>query len=105
MVGISENQRFMERLEDFARALSRLAEGLAMDSDSSIIVDGCIRRFEFTYELGWNASKAYLEYGGALNPRTPREIIRESYRVGLIEDGDAWLDMMVDRNLTSHTYD
>ena len=31
-----EGRRFVERLGDFTRALSRLAEGLALDSDSSI---------------------------------------------------------------------
>ena len=45
-----ESRRFKERLGDFDRALSRLTEGLALDSDSSIVVDGCIKRFEFTDE-------------------------------------------------------
>lgn len=100
-----KGRRFMEKFGDFARALSRLAEGLALDSDSSIVVDGCIQRFEFTYELSWNAMKAYLEYQGLPDARTPRDVIRESYRIGIIQDGDAWLDMMADRNLTSHVYD
>jgi len=94
-----ESRRFKERLGDFDRALSRLTEGLALDSDSSIVVDGCIQRFEFTYELSWNTMKAYLEYQGLPDLGTPRDVIRESYRIGLIEDGDAWLDMMTDRNL------
>lgn len=100
-----ESRRFKERLGDFDQTLSRLAEGLALDSDSSIVVDGCIQRFEFTYELSWNTMKAYLEYQGLPDLGTPRDVIRESYRIGLIEDGDAWLDMMTDRNLTSHVYD
>lgn len=100
-----ESRRFKERLGDFDQTLSRLAEGLALDSDSSIVVDGCIQRFEFTYELSWNTMKAYLEYQGLPDLRTPRDVIRESYRIGLIEDGDAWLDMMTDRNLTSHVHD
>jgi len=100
-----ESRRFKERLGDFDRALSRLTEGLTLDSDSSIVIDGCIQRFEFSYELSWNTMKAYLEYQGLLDPRTPRDVIRETYRIGLIEDGDAWLDMMADRNLTSHVYD
>ena len=31
--------------------------------------------------------------------------MKESYVQNLINDGEAWLDMLEDRNLTSHTYD
>lgn len=31
--------------------------------------------------------------------------LREAYAYGLIEDGEQWIDMMVDRNKTSRLYD
>lgn len=99
-----ENQRFNERFQDFTNALTRLTESLNLKMESSIIIDGVIQRFEFTYELAWKAMKAYLEQQGVFEPKTPREVFRESYKIGLITDGDGWLDMMTDRNLTSHTY-
>lgn len=99
-----ENQRFSERFQDFNNALARLTESLKMKIESSIIIDGVIQRFEFTYELAWKVMKAYLEQQGVFEPKTPREVFRESYKIGLITDGDGWLDMMIDRNLTSHTY-
>ena len=33
-----------------------------------------------------------------------RDTLREAFRLGLIEEGEAWMLMMQDRNLTSHTY-
>ncbi|HHH53168.1 MAG TPA: nucleotidyltransferase, partial [Bacteroidetes bacterium] len=33
-----------------------------------------------------------------------RGTTREAYSVGLIEDGDIWMEMISSRNLTSHTY-
>ena len=30
--------------------------------------------------------------------------MREAFRLGLIEEGEAWMLMIQDRNLTSHTY-
>jgi nucleotidyltransferase substrate binding protein (TIGR01987 family) len=33
-----------------------------------------------------------------------RDTLRLAFRVGLIGDGEAWLAMVQDRNLTSHTY-
>ena len=33
-----------------------------------------------------------------------RDTLREAFRLGLIEQGEAWMLMLQDRNLTSHTY-
>lgn len=30
---------------------------------------------------------------------------RAGFAAGLIENGDAWMEMIKDRNLTTHTYD
>jgi nucleotidyltransferase substrate binding protein (TIGR01987 family) len=30
---------------------------------------------------------------------------REAFNKGIIEDGQVWMDMIDDRNLTAHTYD
>lgn len=49
---------------------------------------GLIKAFEYCFELGWN---------------TLRDLLL-AFRVGLIGDGEAWLAMVQDRNLTSHTY-
>jgi nucleotidyltransferase substrate binding protein (TIGR01987 family) len=48
--------------------------------------------------------KAYLEYNGNLEATSPRKAIKESFKEGLIEDGEIWLKMLQDRNKTSHTY-
>ena len=34
-----------------------------------------------------------------------KDTTREAFRNGLVNDGDVWMDMIVSRNLTSHTYD
>jgi hypothetical protein len=46
---------------------------------------GLIKAFETTYELAWNT-------------------LREAFRLGLIEQGDQWMLMIQDRNLTNYTY-
>lgn len=43
--------------------------------------------------------------GGITEIKSPRTTIREAFAYGLIEDGEQWIDMMVDRNKTSHLYD
>jgi len=67
-------------------------------------VDATIQRFEFTIELAWKWLKDYfLERDIILH--YPKEILQEAYRVQLIENENVWLNMLKDRNLTSHTYD
>lgn len=99
-----DEKRLKERLEDLGNALERLKESLDLEVTSSVILDGAIKRFEFTYELAWKALKDYLEFQGITEIRSPREAFKEGYKSGITDDGDAWIDMLQDRNLTAHTY-
>ena len=47
-----------------------------------------------------------LEDGGVIvNPVTPRNVIKEAFAAKIVADGQVWIDMMLDRNRLSHTYD
>lgn len=95
-----------ERKEDFFKALNRLEEALKKDLSDDIIVDGIIQRFEFTFEQSWKVMKLYLEDQGILDEAVaPRSTIRCAFKHKLISDGDIWIEMMLDRNRTSHMYD
>ena len=90
---------------DYKKSLERLNESLHEDlSVSSSILDGTIQRFEFCFELAWKLMKAVLQYKG-IEVNSPRAAIKEAYRNNIIQDGDGWIKMLDDRNLTSHTYD
>jgi nucleotidyltransferase substrate binding protein (TIGR01987 family) len=97
--------RLYEKLEDFKRAATRLEEATKIPVTDDIVYDGVIQRFEFTFELSWKTMKMFLEYTGISEIRSPRATIREAFSYGLIENGDDWIDMMIDRNKTSHLYD
>ncbi len=90
----------IERLE---RALGKLKEGVKI-AKTDIEKDGAIQRFEFTFELFWKTLKIILQYKG-IEVRAPRTAIKEAFKVGLIDDDEIFLDMLEDRNLTSHIYD
>ena len=97
------SDRLRQRVESFGKALARLDEALDVDPGAPLAVDGTIQRFEFTFELGWKALKAALANEG-IDAATPRAALREAFAVGWIDDEDAWLTMLSDRNLTSHVY-
>ena len=69
-------------------------------------IDGILHRFEFTFELAWKTMKDCLEEQGIVGKiGSPREIIKEAFSVGLIDNGEVWIDMMLSRNELSHLYD
>jgi nucleotidyltransferase substrate binding protein (TIGR01987 family) len=98
------NERALEELSNnLARALGRLAEALAVPEDDPLAVDGTIQRFEFTFELFWKMLQRLLAREG-VEARSPKSTLCEAYRLGWLDDEQAWLDLLEDRDLTSHTY-
>lgn len=98
-------ERFIQRRQDFYKALQKLKDA-TNEGDSEIIIDGILHRFEFTFELAWKTIKDYLEYLGYTEKTgSPREIIQNGYKQGVIKDGEKWIQMMLSRNSLSHIYD
>jgi len=98
--------KIKDKIFDLDKALIKLHESLKRDyEEDDIVIDATIQRFEFTYELSWKLMKVYLEYNGNLEGTSPRRAIQESFKEGIIVDGEGWLNMLQDRNQTSHTYD
>lgn len=98
-------ERFKERKQDLIKASNRLEEALS-EGISDLAIDGVLHRFEFTFELAWKTMKDYLEYQGITGKiGSPREIIKEAFAAGIIEDGEIWIKMMLSRNELAHLYD
>ena len=98
---------FRTKLINFKNALDRLEESvveLEKSDDHAVIRDGVIQRFEFTYELAWKATKAYLEDIGLVDRNSPKAVIKEAYAQKLIFHEQYWLAMLDDRNKTVHVY-
>ena len=96
--------RTQQHLLNLGRAIDRLREALDVPADQPLAVDGTIQRFEFVFELFWKTLVGVLEAEG-VEARTPREALRKAYSARLIEDEEDWLQMLADRNETSHVYD
>ncbi len=85
------------------KAFFSLKKALNQDLDE-FIQDSVIQRFEFTFELLWKTLKFYLLVQW-FDEKTPRNILKRSFEIDLIDDIDLFIDMIDMRNLTSHTYD
>lgn len=102
-----EDIRWIQRFNNFLRALQTLTEAVRLSQErglSRLEEQGLIQGFEFTHELAWNVLKDYLEEKGLSGIIGSKDATRGAFKNGLIEDGEAWMDMIKARNLTSHTY-
>ena len=99
--------RWVQRFDNYKKGLLQLSEAVVLMSQrdlSNLEKQGLVQAFEFTYELGWNLLKDYLQWQGFDNIVGSRDTIRQSYKNGLISDGQLWMAMLQDRNRTVHTY-
>ncbi len=93
------------KLHFFREALSRFEEALNIEPNNPLAVDGAIQRFEFTFELAWKAIQEKLYLSEGIEIKSPRQALMQAYVLGWILDERLWLDILDDRNHTSHTYD
>lgn len=100
--------RWQQRFANYRKALARLTEAVELRQQrplSELERQGVIHAFEFTHELAWNTLKDYAEFQGIEGLIDSRDATRTAFKVGLIEDGEHWMEMIRSRNQTSHAYD
>jgi nucleotidyltransferase substrate binding protein (TIGR01987 family) len=99
--------RWIQRFDNFQKALQTLHDAVALSHLRPLSVleqQGLIQGFEFTHELAWNVLKDYLEEQGVAGIIGSKNATREAFKNNLLTDGEAWMDMIKARNLSSHTY-
>lgn len=94
-------------ISSYANAVARLEEAFSKPPSNDLERDGCVQRFEYTYELAWKMMRRHMMVIGLgdMELMGRRELFREAARRGLIDDPERWFDFQKARNLTSHNYD
>jgi nucleotidyltransferase substrate binding protein (TIGR01987 family) len=103
-----EDIRWRQRFQNYRKALAIMKDAVELASTRELTdleKQGIIQCFEFTFELAWNVIKDYLEEQGITGIIGSKGAIRHAFNNNLIDDGQAWMDMIEDRNLASHVYD
>ena len=104
---MTEDIRWQQRLANYQRALARLQSAVDLSRTralSELEQEGLIQTFEYTHELAWKVMKDYLRSLGMNDLIASRDSTRAAFAAELITDGEAWMDMIKSRNLSSHTY-
>ena len=105
---MSKDIRWIQRLSNYRKALSQLQEAAQLSQIralSKLEKQGLIQCFEYTHELAWKTLKDFLESQGPVDLFGSKDVIREAFKLGILTQGDVWMDMIKSRNQTSHIYD
>jgi len=118
---MEQDIRWIQRFSNYRKALKKLNSAIEILKNNSyanetkdketnlevktVIKEGLIQRFEYTFELAWNVMKDYAEYQGITKPiRGSRDAMTLAFELQLIHNFDIWKDMLTLQNTTSHTY-
>ena len=99
--------RWKQRFDNLQRALKQLQGAIEAHQgmpENDLIVIAMIKAYEFCFELSWKTLKDLLAWNG-IDARLPREVMKQAFATGLLENGQLWIDMLEQRNLMAHTYD
>ena len=98
--------RLSQRIQMARRVLATLQELTPITSPTLVERDAAIQRFEYSTEACWKAAQSVLSIQFGLELASPKSVIRACAQNTLLTEADARLAMNLvdDRNLTSHTY-
>lgn len=98
--------RLQERIENFNRAYKLFAMArneFVKNKSNDINKLALIQSFEIVVELGWKVTKDFLNQKG-VEVFTPRDSIKEAFAANILPTAQIWIDMINDRNTSSHEY-
>jgi nucleotidyltransferase substrate binding protein (TIGR01987 family) len=101
---MDQDIRWKQRFGNYQNALAQLRKFIDKGELNELEEQGLIQAFEYTHELAWNVLRDYLLEKGHQNIHGSKDATRAAFKLDLIQDGDSRMDMIRDRNRTSHAY-
>lgn len=102
---MADSEYIAQKIKDFQKALRTFKAALKKNL-TDLERDGAIQRFEYCFELSWKISKLVLDNEGYRDVAGPKSAFSTALKAGYIsvaEEG-VWNNMLVQRNLSVHTY-
>lgn len=98
-------EKVTKSIQNYESAFNQLNEYLKTPVITNRDRSGVIQAFEFTYEIAWETFKKAALYEGK-DVSGPRDSLKQAYALNFIENDEEqdWINMLKDRNITSHTY-
>jgi nucleotidyltransferase substrate binding protein (TIGR01987 family) len=102
IINVSILKKSVETLRDAWTALQQTNDVKLRD----IMMDSCVKRFEYTMETAWKIMKKFLKftYGRDDRELTINNIFRLMAGYGFIDSWEKWREYYARRNDTAHEY-
>jgi nucleotidyltransferase substrate binding protein (TIGR01987 family) len=102
---MNDQPKFKWSLENLLNAQQTLERFIDLPITNDRDRAGIIQAFEYTFELAWKTLQKYSQENG-IQVNGPKMSLKEGlkFRFISLNDEDKWLQMLEDRNLTSHAY-
>jgi nucleotidyltransferase substrate binding protein (TIGR01987 family) len=100
--------RWKQRLSNLTRAKKMLdgIEKQKLTDMDYVDIAGWIHIFDLTFELSWKTIRDYmLAQGESEEMNFTREVLQVAIARGFISDSYIWIEMLADRNSSTHEYD
>ena len=99
--------RWQQRFQNFEKAfeaLQRRIDEYEQHPNVEAYQMALISSFIIMYELSWNILKDYLQNEGVDVKNSPRNVFRSAFQNELILKIEPWMESIIKRNQTVHTY-
>jgi nucleotidyltransferase substrate binding protein (TIGR01987 family) len=101
-------QKSIENFKKIEQSKESISSYISYDDAYRMARDSMVQRFEYCTDLFWKYLKKKSEAvtGSQFEFAAPTPVVRHAYSIGLISEDEAHnaLEMIKDRNLTSHIY-
>ena len=97
----------MKKFENFKKSLDVLLSADKTTAQSNEIYrTGVIGQYNLTFELAWKAIQSVMRIHSVDENETgsPREVIKQAYKIGFIDNAEQWQMMLKKRNVSIHIY-
>lgn len=88
-------------LASFEKAINK-AKLEKNSDDFEFFHDSVVQRFEYSIESVWKLMKIVLREVESLECFSPKDCVKQMFKLGYIDNIEGWLEMLNARNVTSH---
>ena len=105
---MDQDARWVQRFFNYNKECEQLKAAVDLSKTRPLSIlekQGLIQCFEYTHELAWKTLKDFLENQGFVELFGSRDVVRQAFKLGILAEGEVWMNMIKSRNETSHIYD
>jgi len=102
---LMQDIRWIQRFQNYKKALKNLKEFLSIEKMSKFEKQGFVKAFECVYELAWKTLQDLMKEKGYEGVVGPKPVISRAFSDGYLKNAESWREVHRARNLAAHLYD